>query len=40
EQNIIKGNFEISLLLEQGDPENYDNKLVLKNGKFKATIVN
>ena len=39
EQNFIKGNFELSLLLESGDPENYDDKLVVKNGNFKATLI-
>ena len=40
EQNIIKGNFEMSLLLESGDPENHGNRLVFSNGRFKATIDN
>ena len=38
EQKFIKGNFEMSLLLESGDPENNDNELVVKNGSFKATL--
>jgi hypothetical protein len=38
EQNFIKGNFEMSLLLESGDPENHEDKLVFKNGSFKATL--
>tara|TARA_R110002012_G_scaffold74141_3_gene188337 strand:- start:287 stop:772 length:486 start_codon:yes stop_codon:yes gene_type:complete len=38
EQNFIKGNFEMSLLLESGDPENLEDKLVFKNGSFKATL--
>ena len=38
EQNILKGNFELSLLQEWSNPENNVNKLIFKNGGFKVTI--
>ena len=38
EQNYIKGNFEMSLLLESGDPEENREILEFKNGIFKATL--
>jgi hypothetical protein len=38
EQNILKGNFELSLLKEWSNPENNVNKLIFKNGGFKVTI--
>ncbi len=40
EQNIIKGNFDMSLLLEHGDPDINEDKLVFQKGLFKATMSN
>jgi len=38
EQNIIKGNFEISLLKAWSNPENNTNSLSFTRGQFKGTI--
>jgi len=38
EQNIVKGNFEISLLKEWSNPENNTNSLSFTHGQFKGTI--
>lgn len=38
ELNILKGNFELTLLKEWSNPENNVNKLIFKNGRFKTTL--
>ncbi len=38
EQNIVKGNFELSLLKEWSNPENNENSLSFTNGQFKGNI--
>ncbi|WP_299155930.1 DUF6252 family protein [uncultured Christiangramia sp.] len=38
ELNIIKGEFEVSLLKEWSNPENDIDKTIFKNGKFRGTI--
>ena len=40
ERNILKGNFETTFLLDSGDPDNHPDKLIFKNGEFKASLDN